>query len=493
MRSSVADIGKAAEASVTGESYGDLIISGVSIDSRKIVPGDLFVCIRGEKFDGHAFASAALESGAAAIMIDRPLPTEVAARILESAPLLQVNDSVAALGRLAARWREKTKAFVIGVTGTAGKTTVKEVLAQVLERKGKVAKNDLNLNNQIGMPLSILKADGDEDFWVMEAGISKPEDMDELGAILLPDLALVLNAGAGHLAGLGNKGSAHYKARFLAHLSSKGTGLVCADYPELAKEARGVCRNMIFFSAMNKPVFYRAAFNGPGKPGHSLYRLVLDGNFLDVHTPFNGHYGAENTIAIAAAAHLCGVGLEDISAGFAGARLPKQRCQISTEGGWRVIDDSYNANPLSMARMLEAASEMAGAQPMVCMLGEMGELGEAAREEHEKLGRLLGRLRPKAVFWKGRHFDSVSNGLRIEGAACHTAQAESPYDFCGRLAALGLKSGLIIIKGSRMNALEHHVAALKTFLSGIDENSADLPSGPGRNCAVKLERKADVL
>ena len=171
------------------------------------------------------------------------------------------------------------------------------------------------------------------------AGISHPNDMDELGAILEPDLALILNVGPGHAAGLGDRGTAHYKSKLLAHLAPGGTAIISADYPDLAREARAVRQELVFFSTSGRQVDYRAAYVVPAGEDKGLFRLWLDGVSIDVEAPFRGAFGAENVIAVAAVAHRLGLGAEEIAAGFAGAALPKQRFACSRAGDWLVIDD----------------------------------------------------------------------------------------------------------------------------------------------------------
>ncbi|MCL2123347.1 MAG: Mur ligase family protein, partial [Desulfovibrionaceae bacterium] len=377
------------------------------------------------------------------------------------APVLLVPDTVRALGQIAAHWRQQSSAKVIGVSGTAGKTTVKEILAQLLSLCGTTARNPLNLNNQIGLPLSILNTTGTEEFWVLEAGISQPQDMDELGTILRPDLAIILNAGIGHAEGLGARKIPYYKAQLLKYLSHRGLGLVSADYPELVRECRSLCQNLYFFSADGKQVTYRAAYSGPAEGSRGLYRLWLDGMPLDVEAPFRGRYGAENIIAAAAAADMLGMSRADIAAGFANACLPIQRFANRIAGPWLIIDDSYNANPLSCRRMLEAAVETAQGSPLVCVMGEMGELGEVAEAEHEQLGRLLAAALPKAVFWKGDHREAVLSGLKSEHYFGEFIPVESPEEFCRAFASLDLAGGLVLFKGSRFNCLEDFVKAFE--------------------------------
>lgn len=450
-----------------GAALPPAVLEGVGTDSRAVTPGSLFVCIPGETFDGHDFAAQAAAAGAAALLASRnPFEAE------PPVPLILVEDTVKALGRLARFWRKRLgpDSRVIGLTGTAGKTTVKELLGQVLGRRGATARTRMNLNNQIGLPLSMLAATGEEAFWVMEAGISHAGDMDELGAILEPDLALILNVGPGHAAGLGDRGTAYHKSRLLSYLAPGGTAVISADYPDLVREARAVHPELVFFSASGRQVDYRASYVTPAGEDKGLFRLWLDGVSLDVEAPFRGAFGAENVIAVSAVAHRLGLTPEEIAAGFAAATLPKQRFACSKVGGWLLIDDSYNANPLSFARMLEAASEMAGDRPdrpLVCVLGEMGELGALSEEEHRALGRRVAAAKARAVFWKGGHGQDVASGLQAERYGGAFRAVETPEDLFSGLAACDLeKGGVILFKGSRANKLETFVNAFTAAQAG---------------------------
>ncbi len=443
----------------------DFWVTSVVTDSREVTPGALFVCLPGERADGHDFAGMARERGAVALLASRPLPGA-------GLPVLLVPDTVKALGQIAALWRGRTTARVVAVTGTAGKTTLKETLAQVLSTRGRTARNAMNRNNQIGMPCSVLAAEGNEAFWVMEAGISREGDMDELAPVLRPDLAVILNVGAGHTAGLGKKGVAWHKARLLAHLAPRGLGLVSADYPDLVREARASGAPLRFFSAAGKAVEYRAAYVGPAPENQGaargIYRLWLNGETCEVLAPFRGEYGAENSIAAAAAAHLLGLSPEEIAEGFARATLPPQRFSQSRLGAWELIDDTYNANPLSMRRMLEAAAEQARGRTFVAVLGEMGELGEAADAMHEQLGRHLARLKPAAVIWKGGHAREMRAGLARGGYGGLYWPVDGVETFISAWKAFlrGARpeqdrGGVLLFKGSRCNRLEELLAALR--------------------------------
>lgn len=447
----------------------DLALTVAVTDSREAAPGALFVCIPGSRVDGHDFVPAAVALGASAVLASKPLPDA-------GVPVLLVEDTVGALGSIAALWRDKTRAKVVGVTGTAGKTTLKEVLAQVLAVRGKTAKNALNNNNQIGMPRAMLATDGDEDFWVMEAGISHEGDMEELSAVLRPDIGVILNVGAGHTEGLGKKGVAWHKSRLLTNLAPGGIGLVCADYPDLVRDARATGAQLHFFSATGRAVEYRASYAGPAPAAadsaapvaadapddrRGLYHLWLDGTRCVVTAPFRGEYGAENVIAVAAVAHQLGLSNAEIAQGLTQSSLPVQRFNQTRVGQWLLIDDTYNANPLSMRRMLDAAAERAAGRLFVPVLGEMLELGSQAAEEHEALGRHLADLKPSAIFWKGGHGEDIRAGLTRGGYTGPWFEVYDAAAFASEWAQLATGAfaahktgGVALFKGSRGNRLE---------------------------------------
>ncbi|GFH62479.1 MAG: UDP-N-acetylmuramoyl-tripeptide-D-alanyl-D-alanine ligase [Candidatus Desulfovibrio kirbyi] len=460
----------------------DRYLTCAATDSREVVPGALFVCVPGSRVDGHDFARDAEDAGASALLASRQVSGI-------NAPVLYVADTVKALGRIAAFWREKTRARVVGVTGTAGKTTVKELLARVLAVRGKTARNAMNYNNQIGMPRAVLSADGDEDFWVMETGISRAGDMEELARILRPNIGIVLNVGAGHLEGLGEKGVAWHKTRLLSYLRDNGNtqclGLVSADYPDLAREAKKSGAPVRFFSVADQRAPYYGRYEGR-TGGYGRYRLKLQGEECDVRAPFYGEYGAENAIAVAAAAHLLGLTTGEIAEGFAQAAL-EGRFTTSRLGIWEIIDDTYNANPLSVRKMLAASLEAAEGKTFVPVLGEMLELGARAAEEHLALGRHLAELCPAAVLWKGGHAEDVRRGLHDGGYDCpwYTVNGSAALlaawnELLAMPAVGGTQGGVVLFKGSRGNRLEELLAA---FQAGMRQNI----------CNAEVGERADVL
>ncbi len=441
-------------------------------DSREVTPESLFVCIAGEHVDGHDYAAAAVEKGASIVLATRELPDI-------PVPLLVVRDTVLALGKLAACWRERTRAKVVCVTGSCGKTTVKETLYSILSLHGKTVCNPLNHNNQIGMPCAVLDADGDEDFWVFEAGISHPGDMDELAGILRPDIGLIVNVGDAHTEGLGDMGVAWHKTRLLNHLAPEGFGLVSADYPELVWKAVGTHVPLHFFSAhegvAGNSAYFARYLGRDAESGNGRYELCLAGKTCRAEAPFLGTSGAEDCIAAAACADLLDLDTEEILAGLRKVAALPQRCRMERRGGWIVMDDTYNANPLSMRRMLETARDRAGEMPLVLVLGEMGELGKQSAQLHSQLGRDAAKVSPAAIFWKGGRAEAVRAGLDAAGYVGPWFTIEGKKDFregwrsfCA--SAMNRGEGLILFKGSRSNRLE---SVLEVFL-GIEGDGGNV-------------------
>ncbi len=464
MRMSLSDI-----LAVTG-AVGDIgergnpVIEAVRIDSRAVLPGCLFVCVPGERLDGHNFAAEAVAKGAAAVLADRPLPG-----LPEGTPVLLVRDTVAALGKLAKGWRERTGARLLAVSGSAGKTTVKELAAAILGRVQPTAKNYKNYNNQIGLPLSMLEAGADDAFWVMELGISAPGEMEVLAGIAEPDVAVIHNVGPAHLEGLGSvAGVAAAKTALYDALRPNGVALASMDYPELWEAAKRRHPAVLGMSTQGRAAPYRAKYLGALSEGRGRFFLKLRDLEMEVVTPLTGVHFAENILAASAAAHELGAGEEAIASGLETAVMPEQRFFCRRQGCYTVIDDTYNANPLSMRRAIEAAAEAAHGKPLVLVLGEMREMGTHAETEHARLGEWTAASGARAVFFHGSHAQAVAEGLSRGGYAGVYAAVDSPEAFLGTLAATGLTGGVLLFKGSRSMRMEEYLSA---FMQSIQKDA----------------------
>ena len=434
---------------------GNPVIETVRIDSRAVQPGCLFVCIPGTHLDGHNFAVEAVGKGAAAILADRPL-----AGLPKGTPVLLVRDTVAALGRLARAWRDQSRAKLVAVSGSAGKTTVKELVAAILGKVKPTAKNYKNFNNRIGLPLSMLEAGEGDAFWVMELGISAPGEMEPLAAIAEPDVAVIHNVGPAHLEALGDvAGVAAAKTALFKALRPGGVALASMDYPELWDAARAACPQVRGMSTKGGSAPYRAKYLGAISEGRGRFFLKLEDLELEVVTPLTGGHFAENILAAAASAHILGAGEEHIASGLETAVMPEQRFFCRRQGCYTIIDDTYNANPLSMRRAIAAAAEAAQGKPLVLVLGEMREMGGHAEEEHARLGELAVASGAKAIFYHGGHAEAVGEGLTRHAFAGVFAVVDTPDAFIETLGTTDLAGGVYLFKGSRAMRMEDYLAA----------------------------------
>jgi UDP-N-acetylmuramoyl-tripeptide--D-alanyl-D-alanine ligase len=455
MRMTLSDILAATAAVGDVGDRGNPVIEAVRIDSRAVTPGCLFVCVPGARLDGHHFAAEAVGKGAAAVLADRPLTG-----LPEGTPVLLVRDTVAALGRLARAWRTRAGARLAAVSGSAGKTTVKELIAAILGKVAPTAKNYKNYNNRIGLPLSMLEAGQNDAYWVMEIGVSAPGEMEPLAAIAEPDVAVIHNVGPAHLEALGDvTGVAIEKTKLFKALRPGGVALASMDYPELWEAAKAACPGVRGLSTKGHGAPYRAKYLGALSEGRGRFFLRLDELEMEVVTPLTGGHFAENILAAAATARILGAGESHIAAGLETAVMPEQRFFCRRQGCYTIIDDTYNANPLSMRRAIAAAAETAKGGTLVLVLGEMREMGAHAEAEHARLGELAAASGAKAVFYHGGHADAVGEGLTRRDYAGIFAVVDTPAAFVETLAATGPGAGVYLFKGSRSMRMEEYLAA----------------------------------
>lgn len=465
--------------------WAGFVPNGAAVDSRLVKAGDIFFCLKGKNADGHAFAPDAASAGACAVVAQHdPFAAQGTHPGHDRGPLpvFLTPDVEAAMLRLAACHRQSASARVVGITGTAGKTSVKDSLFAALAKNRRTERSRGNFNNQIGLPLSLLNASADAEFWVMEAGISRTGDMETLAGILRPDLALILNVGEGHLEGLGEGGVAAQKCLLLDYIRPGGTAVVSCDYPELGREcaARGrvfadkgvTCRT---FSVKDAKAFCFAEYLGAAGPMRGRYRVRIAGDEEEIDAPFAGAYGAENTAAVVAAAVCLGIGLDEVKNGLNSALPPPGRFTLERHGAFTLIDDSYNSNPLSAERMLRAAADVAreAGLPLVLVLGEMLELGAKSAAAHERLGALAAAAEPELIFWKGGQEESLRRGLQKGGyrGTTRPLRADSGPD-PAQWDALP-PGAVVLFKGSRACRLDEAAQTLRLRLERVDLENAD--------------------
>jgi UDP-N-acetylmuramoyl-tripeptide--D-alanyl-D-alanine ligase len=428
----------------------DVRFSAVSTDTRNIASGDLFIALRGEHFDGAQFVAQAAQAGAvAAIVKEGSVLEEV------GCPVLFVPDTRLALGRLAAFWRKRFDIPLLAITGSNGKTTVKEMLAAILRAHAgeeSVLATRGNFNNDIGMPLTLLKLREQHRYAVIEMGMNHPGEIEYLTHLAQPDVALVNNASGAHLQGLGSvEGVARAKGEIFAGLQSNGTAVINADDAHAGLWRTLADKHRVFDFALEHTAAVKGEWKAQGFGGE--LRAYTPAGELRAVMQVPGEHNARNALAAATAALAVHVPLETIAhalESFGGVAGRLQRKQALS--GATLIDDTYNANPASMHAALEVLAQATGTR--IFVLGDMGELGEDAAQFHREIGitarelgieRLyaLGELSSQAVaeFGKGAaHFDDVDGLLAVlkEGMDAQTT---------------------VLVKGSRFMKMERVVQA----------------------------------
>ncbi|MDE2311326.1 MAG: UDP-N-acetylmuramoyl-tripeptide--D-alanyl-D-alanine ligase [Betaproteobacteria bacterium] len=428
----------------------NVLFTTVSSDSRTIVPGDLFVALRGENFDGSEFVAGAAQSGAVAALINA-----ASYRGAESpCPLLLVEDTRLALGRLAAHWREQFAIPLVAVTGSNGKTTVKEMLASILRTAAgstdAVLATQGNLNNDIGMPLMLLKLRAAHRYAVIEMGMNHPGEIDYLTHLARPDVAIINNAGSAHLAGLGSvEAVARAKGEIFAGLPENGIAVINADdaHAPLWRKLAGA--HAVIEFGMERHVAVHAQWLPQGHGAHIEASTPQGGFSANLQVP--GVHNVRNALAATAAALALHIPLHDIAAGlekFSGVGSRLQR-KVALHGAV-LIDDSYNANPASVHAALKVLAQASGRKILV--LGDMGELGAAAVRLHNEIGAEARRLGVNELLALG---ELTAHTVHEFGAgARHFERIED------LLAALDKDLGAgstVLVKGSRFMRMERVV------------------------------------
>lgn len=442
----------AAAKAVHGRLVGvDARFGQVSTDTRTLERGALFVALRGERHDGHRFVADAAARGAVGAMVSA----------LSDAPLAQilVDDTRAALGALAHAWRESFTIPVVAVTGSAGKTTVKELIAAILAvgpsgRGRRVCVTEGNLNNDIGLPLTLMRLANEHEAAVVELGANHPGEIDRLARIALPTIGVITNAGAAHLEGFGSiEGVARAKGELLDHLPAEGCAVLNADDPHLGEwRARTAARRVLTFGRARG-----ADFTVIGEPAldetGARFTMRAPGGEIEIALPLLGPTNVVNALAAAAAAHAAGCGHDEIAAGLARAAAVRGRMHaVRGRAGALVIDDAYNANPASARAALDYLAARAGQR--IFVLGDMLELGPEGPALHAEIGE----------YAKGRCDALVAIGpLARRAADTFGAAAEAYAEAPDAARALGAKLApdvTVLVKGSRAMGLERVVAAL---------------------------------
>jgi UDP-N-acetylmuramoyl-tripeptide--D-alanyl-D-alanine ligase len=434
-----------------GELIGDDRPFGcVSTDSRTLKPGSLFVALRGPNFDGTAFVQAAAAQGAIGALVERATPG--------SLPQVVVPNSLVALQELARNWRASFALPVVAVAGSNGKTTAKEMTAAILSRMGLCMATHGNLNNHIGVPLTLMRLESAHRSAVIEMGANRVGDVAELMRIAQPSVGMITNAGAEHLEGFGNlDGVAKGEGETVSCLKPDGTAIINADdaYAGYWREVAGAGRVLTFGVRQSADFTARNVIQAIERGEFATrFTLICPLGERSIMLKAGGAHNIGNALAAAAAASAAGASLEDIAAGLADFRAVAGRLQLKAgaRDSW-IIDDSYNANPSSVRAGLEVLRNLTG--PTWLVLGDMAELGASSEDSHAHIGEYARECGVKRLFALG---PLSSRAVETFGAGGEWfPDAES---LIRRLQA-ALSPGItVLIKGSRINRLERVVQAL---------------------------------
>ena len=364
----------------------DRPIRGAAVDSRLVEPDQVFVALAGEHVDGHAFLADAVARGAAALVVARPIQEPAA---IGDVTIVRVADPLAALGALAAGWRRRFEPLVVGVTGSIAKTSTKEAVAAVLATRLRTLRNEGNQNNEIGLPLTLLRLDAEHEAAVLEMGMYTGGEIAELARIARPRIGVVTAVQPVHLARIGSiEAIEAAKGELLEALPPEGAAILNADDPIVRRMgARSAARSTTYGFAEDADV----GADDVTSNGLDGMRFVLrtEGTRRPMTVPTLGRLSVHNALAAAAVGRIAGLSFEEIEAGLAGGWAAPHRVQLVRLGGVTLIDDSYNASPRSVVAALELLAGLPGRR--FAVLGEMLELGDASDDGHRVVGEAAAR------------------------------------------------------------------------------------------------------
>ena len=440
------DLVEAAEA-LGGELHGsDARFTGVSTDTRAIQDGELFVALEGPNFDGHKFVSDAMQKHAAAALVSR--------RVSSDLPQVTVTDTRESLGRLAEHWRDKFQCPIVAVTGSNGKTTVKEMIGSILRNKGKVLVSTGNLNNDIGLPLVLCRLSSEHDYGVVEMGMNHAGEISYLSGIAKPSVAVVTNAAPAHLEGLGTvEAVAHAKGEIFEGLASDGVAVINADDQYAPLWQRMVRHHNVITFGLEQPANVTADDIGITAE-RSVFKLYTPIGACDINLALPGRHNVMNALAAAAAAIAAHADLDSIKNGLDNMLPISGRLQTyRSSSGARIVDDSYNANPKSMLAAINVLAACEGTKILVA--GDMKELGESEILLHTQLGEQAKQAGIDRLMTFGDLGRYITSGFG-EGATHFSSKDELTQALASSLN----EKTTVLVKGSRGVHMEDVVRKL---------------------------------
>ena len=427
--------------------HGPAELSGITTDTRKIGKGNVFVALLGERFDGHDYLRDAVRDGASALVVSRAPKLDTL-----GVPIFEVRDTLVALGALAHYWRRAWGKTIIGVAGSNGKTSTKDLLRAALGRSYIVHATTGNLNNRIGVPLTLLALPPEAEVAVIELGTSLPGEVAILRDIAVPDIALVTSIAEEHLEGLGDL--AGVLREEAAVYEGTGVGIAPSAQPEIAEAARSKAKRVVVAGLDNnadlKPDRWEIGPDGLG---------VIEIAGVTVRPPVRGLHNLRNAMLALAVARECGVSYEDAAAGIAGMQQPKMRSAWEQVGDVTLINDAYNANPGSTRAAIELLKGTGSGRQRVIVLGTMRELGAASEQCHADIAGLALASGADIVAGIGEFAPALEKQNERE----RVITAPDVEDLWPQLEARLQRNAIILLKASRGVQLERLVPHLTTW------------------------------
>lgn len=438
-------------------------IRRVMTDSRLVRKGDLFIAFQGDRYDGHAFVTKALAQGAVCVIVQEDYRLPPSPKRAEAPLLLGVRDTLEAYQRLATHYRNRFPIPVIAITGSNGKTTTKEMVAQVVAQRWKTLKTEGNLNNRIGVPQTLFQLAPRHQAAVIEMGVDQQGQTTRLCEIAKPTIGVITNIGPDHLEFFGSmEGSAQAKAELLDHLPQDGAVVLNADdeyFDYLA--ARAQCRVVAFGRSPKADI--RAVNIRSDDKGGTVFGLVLPGKSRqpEVRIRTQGMHNVSNALAAAGVGFVLGLSATAIAEGLAKFRPAAMRSQISTSHGVQVINDCYNANPASMKAAIQLLAEMSQGKRSIAVLGDMLELGAGSKQMHREVGVFLAAQEIGYLLACGVLGRELAEGSRRAGMPTDRITELPDAAAAGdALTAMVRQGDVVLVKASRGMRMEQVVEAV---------------------------------
>ncbi len=437
-------------------------ITGISTDSRTLRSGDLFIALKGENFDGHQFVDQAVSRGATGVVVALQDTEAVHIQRLQ-VTVISVTDTLRALGDMAAFWRRRYFIPVVAITGSNGKTTTKEMVAAILGRSWKVLKNQGTFNNLVGLPLTLLQLNKTHQAAVVELGMNQPGEIERLTEIVHPDVGLITNIQPAHLGGLGSiEGIQAAKGELFAGMAKTATIVVNRDDPKVQALASSFSGRQVGFSAAGAvaEVTLEQVVNMDKNGSRFILRLAED--VQEIKLPVVGRHHLTNAVAASAVAWALNLPRDSVVHGLANFQPVDKRMEILVlSGDIHIINDTYNANPGSMAAAIETLMQLKKRGRGLAVFGDMLELGEESATLHRQVGSIAARGGVDRLFAMGEQAPHLLAGAAEAGMdSARLTQASDHQEIASKLQSLMGGGDWVLVKGSRGMRMEKVIEAL---------------------------------